>query len=248
VTPVAGRANAQPWSHRLPDEEWQVYQRVMQEAQRLGVTFAFGGAFATAIYTGELRNTKDFDFYVLPSQRETMIEATRRAGLIDYFERLHYDRSWIYRASEGDVLVDVIWAMANQRAEVDASWLSRGPPVEIRGERLRAIPIEELIWSKLYVLQRDRTDWGDVLNLVAAQADIIDWKHLLSRLGDDAPLLAAALSVFVWLDPGSRARIPEEVWRSLGVLGRHQDSPDAGDIQARAALIDNRRWFNPARG
>jgi hypothetical protein len=246
VTSGSGRADSQPWSHRLPDEEWQVYQRVMHEARGLGVTFAFGGAFGTAVYTGELRNTKDFDFYVLPSDRDTMIDATRRAGLADHFERLQYDRSWIYRASDGDVLVDVIWAMANQRADVDASWLSRGPQVGIRGERLRAIPIEELIWSKLYVLQRDRTDWGDVLNLIAAQAGAIDWKHLLNRLGSDTPLLAAALCIFAWLIPSRAQVIPATVWQRLGLQAPQPATEDHADTRARADLLDSRPWFRPA--
>ena len=248
VTQVPGRIDAQPWSHRLPDEEWEVYNRVIHEARGLGLTFAFGGAFATAVYTGELRNTKDFDFYVLPSERETMIEATRRAGLTDHFARLQYDRSWIYRASDSDVLVDVIWAMANQRAEVDASWLSRGPLVEIRGQRIRAIPIEELIWSKLYVLQRERTDWGDVLNLIAAQAASIDWDHLLSRLGDDTPLLAAVLGVFAWLTPSRAQAIPVVVWQRLGLRAPESGPEDHADTRARAALIDSRPWFRPASG
>ena len=248
VTQDSGRIDAQPWSHRLPNEEWDVYQRVMHEARSLGVTFAFGGAFATAVYTGELRNTKDFDFYVLPSEREAMIEATRRAGLTDHFERLPYDRSWIYRASEGNVLVDVIWAMANQRTDVDASWLSRGPLVEIRGERVRALPIEELIWSKLYVLQRERTDWGDVLNLIAAQAASIDWDHLLSQLGDDTPLLAAALGLFAWLTPSRAQALPVTVWQQLGVRAPEAGPEDHADTRARAALIDSRPWFRPASG
>ena len=248
VTQAPGRIAAQPWSHRLPNEEWEIYQRVMREARASGVTFAFGGAFATAVYTGELRNTKDFDFYVLPSDREAMIQATRRAGLTDHFERLPYDRSWIYRASEGDVLVDVIWAMANQRAHVDAWWLSRGPLVEIRGERVRAIPIEELIWSKLYVLQRERTDWGDVLNLIAAQAPSIDWDHLLRRLGHDTPLLAAALGVFAWLTPSRAQAIPVAVWQHLGLQAPEPSPDDHADTRARAALIDSRPWFRPASG
>ena len=248
VTRMPGRADAQPWSHRLPDDEWEVYHRVMQEARRLGVTFAFGGAFATAVYTGELRNTKDFDFYVLPSDRERMIEATRRAGLTDHFERLAYDRSWIYRASEGDVLVDVIWAMANQRAEVDPAWLGRGPLVEIRGERIRAIPIEELIWAKVYVLQRERTDWGDVLNLIAAQAASIDWDYLVGRLGNDAPLLAAVLGLFAWLTPSRAQAIPVRVWQHLGVRGPEPGLEEHADTRARAALIDSRPWFRPASG
>ena len=248
VTQVPGRVDAQPWSRRLPSEEWEIYQRVMQEARGMGVTFAFGGAFATAVYTGELRNTKDFDFYILKHDREAMIEATRRAGLADHFERLQYDRSWIYRASDGDVLVDVIWTMANHRAEVDASWLDRGPLVEIRGERLRAIPIEELIWSKLYVLQRERTDWGDVLNLIAAQAASIDWDHLLNRLGEDTPLLAAALGVFAWLTPSRAQAIPVTVWHQLGLQAPEPAPEDQADTRARAALIDSRPWFRPASG
>src|SRR5215218_1285463 len=150
VSHGAGGTLTQPWSNRLPDEEWRVYERVAQEARGAGVQFAFGGAFATAVYTGELRNTKDFDFYIQPADLDAMKAAVSRSGLTDHFERLPYDRSWIYRASEGDVLVDVIWAMANQRAVVDPLWLSRGPLVEIRGEQMRAIPLEELIWAKLY--------------------------------------------------------------------------------------------------
>jgi hypothetical protein len=237
--------HAQPWSPRLPDEEWRVYQRVAREARKEGVRFAFGGAFATAVYTGELRNTKDFDFYILPEDREAMQEAISRAGLVDYFDRLPYDRSWIYRASQGDVLVDAIWAMANQRTLVDYLWLSRGPLVEIRGEQLRAIPIEELIWSKLYVLQRERTDWGDVLNLLAAQSESVDWQHLLSRLDADAPLLAAVLSLFAWMDPARAGGVPGWVWDRLGVAppgpGTHNVDP-----QARATLIDSRPWFRPS--
>ncbi len=221
---------------------------MIQEARSAGVRFAFGGAFATAVFTGELRNTKDFDFYILPEDRDAMKEATGLAGLTDHFDRLPYDRSWIYRASEGDVLVDSIWAMANQRAYVEPTWLTRGPLVEIRGEQLRAIPIEELIWSKLYVLQRGRTDWGDVLNLISAQTNSIDWDHLLDRLSTDAPLLTAVLAVFAWLDPGRAQSIPQSVWNRLGLMPTGPDAQSSAEIQARAGLLDSRPWFRASAG
>ena len=248
VSKEPGRANPQPWSSRLPEEEWRIYRRVALEARTAGVRFAFGGAFATAVYTGELRNTKDFDFYILPEDREAMIAAISRVGLTDYYNRLPYDRSWIYRASAGDVLVDTIWAMANQRALVDSTWLSQGPTVEIKGDQLRAIPIEELIWSKLYVLQRDRTDWGDVLNLVAAQTDAIRWNHLLERLAGDAPLLTAVLSVFAWLEPKRARKIPAAVWDRLGLIPPPSENERSADSAARAALLDSRSWFRPSAG
>lgn len=235
-----------PWQQRIPDEEWQVYRRVIQEARRAKVPFAFGGAFATAVYTGDLRNTKDFDFYVLPEHRQTMIEAITRAGLQDHFDRLPYDRGWIYRASEGDVLVDAIWAMANQRAQVDPIWLSRGPLVRLGGEEIRAIPVEELIWSKLYVLQRERADWTDVLNLVAAQATSIDWPHLLRRLSEDAPLLAGALSVFGWLDPVRAQDLPSNVWSRLGLGRPGLEDADTDPHRRRADLLDSRPWYRPS--
>lgn len=230
------------WQMRIPDSEWAVYSRVIREVRSAGIRFAFGGAFATAVYTDQLRNTKDFDFYILPTDRERMERALTRAGLHDHFERLTYDRKWIYRASQDDIIVDAIWQMANYRAQVDQQWLDRGPEVVIRGEALRAIPIEELIWSKLYVLQRERCDWGDVFKLIDAQPARIDWRHLLDRLADDAPLLAGALEVYAWLAPDRAGRIERRVWDRLG-LSYPAPTPNPELARARAELLDSRPWF-----
>ncbi len=230
------------WAERIPTSEWSVYQQVIQEARAAGIRFAFGGAFATAAYTGALRNTKDFDFYVLPDDRDAMKQAISRAALDDYFDRLPYDRSWIYRATRGDVIVDVIWAMANLRAYVDERWVTHGPEIIVRDERLRAIPIEELIWSKLYVLQRERCDWTDVLNLIDARADAIDWEHLLSRLDNDAPLLTGVMSVFGWLAPPRAGDIPAPIWQRLG-LRVPEPGSDPEVTRTRANLLDSRPWF-----
>jgi hypothetical protein len=240
--PTKDHPPAPVWEDRIPEPEWAVYQRVIEEIRAANVRVAFGGAFATAAYTGILRNTKDFDFYVLPEDREALQSAISRAGLTDYFDRLPYDRSWIYRASRGEIIVDAIWAMANQRATVDEHWLSHGPEFTIRGERLRAIPIEELIWSKLYVLQRERSDWGDVLNLIDAGAESLEWDHLLRRLDADAPLLAGVLSVFAWLAPDRVSAVDPAVWGRLS-LDSPDPNPDPALSRARARLLDSRPWF-----
>jgi hypothetical protein len=230
------------WDAAIGEYDWTVYRRVMQEARAAGVRLAFGGAFATGVYTGDLRNTKDFDFYILPAQREAMIEATRRAGLHDYHDQLPYDRNWIYRASSDGVIVDSIWAMANRRTEVTERWLTTGPLVQLREEVIRAIPIEDLIWSKLYVLQRDRCDWGDVLNLIQAQTQVIAWPALIDRLGEDAPLLGGVLLVYAWLAPERAAVIPSAIWDRLGLTPTR--APAGLDVTAqRVGLIDSRPWF-----
>ena len=226
----------------IPESQWTVYLEAMQQARSHGVQFAVGGAFATAVYTGELRNTKDLDLYILPARREAMIRAMTHAGLADYFDRLSYDRSWIYRGTRDDVIVDAIWAMANHRADVDQHWLDRGPEVTMRGLTLRAIPVEELIWSKLYVFQRERCDWTDVLNLIDAQLGSIRWGWLLNRLGRDAPLLGGALSVYSWLAPDRAVTLPLEI-RQRFRLESLQASAARDLVQVRADLLDSRPWF-----
>jgi hypothetical protein len=226
---------------RIPAGEWALYREVMRRAAAQGIRFAFGGAFATAAYTGELRNTKDFDIYIRPGDREPMIRIMDEAGLTDHYDRLAYDRSWIYRASRDDVIVDAIWAMANHRAEVDDAWLSLGPEVSIFGEQFRAIPIEELIWSKLYVLQHERCDWTDIFNLLDVQLEAIDWDRLLTRLAEDAPLLRGAVSVFSWLAPDRAAAIPATVRTRLELTDPVPGGPELS--HARANLLDSRPWF-----
>ena len=233
------------WAREIPDPQWHVYHRVLEELRAAAIPVAFGGAFALATYTGELRNTKDLDLYILPKDRDQTVAAMTRAGLVDIHAHAPYDRAWIYRASEDDSLVDAIWAMANLRASVDLDWLTLGPEVELRDQRVRSIPAEELIWSKLYVLQRERSDWMDVLNLIHALAPRLDWERLVAKLAADLPLLGAVLSVFGWLAPARGADVPAFVWAAAGVRAPAPD-PDPGITRVRADLLDSRPWFRGA--
>lgn len=228
------------WTDDIPDEQWAIYAHVIHEAQAQGLRFALGGAFASATYTGHWRNTKDLDFYVLPEDREAMIRVVTHCGLNDYFDELEYDRGWIYRAHQGEIIVDVIWAMANRRSQVDEQWLSRGPEISVRGEKLRIVPVEEMIWGKIYIVHRDRCDWPDLLNMIYAAGPTLDWQHLLDRLGEDAVLLTGVLSVFTWLCPGRSQKLPAWLWERLPTPRPNQGA----DIdQARVNFVDSRPWF-----
>jgi hypothetical protein len=224
----------------MKGEQWPIYQRVLQEARARGLRFALGGAFAVATYTGLWRNTKDLDIYVLPEDREAMIELLNQLGLTDYYDTLPYDRRWIYRSHSNGVIVDIIWAMANRRAYVDETWLSAGVDVDVGGEVVRVLPAEEVIWNKLYVLQRDRCDWPDCLNLVYSAGPDLDWCRLLDRLGEDASLLAGMLAVFAWISPGRARTLPEWLWERL----RLEPPPPGPDLdRTRVELLDSREWF-----
>jgi hypothetical protein len=230
------------WPKDIPDEQWLMYERVLAEASRRDLRFALGGAFALATYTGRWRNTKDLDLYVRPEVRQALIQVLTDVGLEDYYDKLPYDRAWIYRGCRDSTIVDIIWSMANQRAQVDDSWLTRGPVIDVRGQMLRIVPPEEMIWAKLYVLQRDRCDFPDVLNLIYATGPLLDWQILLDRLGDDWPLLSGVLSVFQWMCPGRALELPKRLWRRLRLPRPHENTGQATN-QRRVDLLDRRPWF-----
>lgn len=231
------------WESLIAPEHWKSYKCVLDRATREKVPFALGGGLAVGIYTGVGRYTKDLDLYILPEHREWAIEMMGQCGLEDYFDVRSYNREWIYRAFAGDVIVDSIWAMANRRAEVDEGWLTRGPVIRMFGQEFRAIPPEELIWSKLYVLQRDRCDWPDILNLICATGPNLDWNHLISRVAEDLPLVKGLVSVFSWISPERARQLPVWVWNSLALEPPPPTVRDPDGRPPRPDLLDTRPWF-----
>jgi hypothetical protein len=237
-------STTQSWTDEIPEDQWQIYQGVLDELTSRAIPFALGGAFGVAAYTGRWRNTKDLDIYITPDRREEVIQVLTSHGLQDYYEVLPYVREWIYRSHKGDIIVDVIWAMANQCANVDEYWLSRGAQVTVKGEVYRSLPPEELIWAKIFVMNKERTDWPDIFNIFAAVGSQIDWSHLLDRIDQELPLLRAVVSVFGWLDPGTARQFPAWLWARLGLPAPEGD-PSREQVKFRADLLDTRPWFLP---
>ena len=231
----------QAWFEGLPSSRWSLYRDIMSEATRRQIPFAIGGGLTAMAYAGQLRDTKDIDIYIQPQHREAMIQVVSDIGLVDYYERVPYDRNWIFRAFRGDLIVDIMWAMANQRAQVDMQWLS-GPSVSVHGLAFRLLRPEETLWSKLYVLQRDRCDWPDVLNMLYSIGTELDWAHLLNRTAEDTPLLAALVRVFRWICPDRCNDFPPAIFDQLNLA---ESAPGGTDFQNRAKLLDGRPWFTP---
>jgi hypothetical protein len=213
----------------------------MDALRSAGIPFLLGGGFALAAFIGRWRDTKDIDFYIKPADREASVAALSRAGFEDYYTRLAYDRKWIYRSVRSNMIVDIIWSMANQRAQVDTAWFERAGSVFIRGQHLQVIPPEEFMWCKLYILQRDHCDWTDIFNLLYVHGARIDWDHLIKRLDDDTVLLKSMLTLYSWLCPRSVRKLPASLWRRLEMAPPGGTPPRPK--HDRIHLLDSRRWF-----
>ena len=59
----------------LGPEGAEFYKGAMQALADAGVPFLVGGAYALAHYTGIVRHTKDFDFFVRPEDAERTLAA-----------------------------------------------------------------------------------------------------------------------------------------------------------------------------
>jgi hypothetical protein len=238
---VPSAMQAPAWTTLMAPPEWEVYETVLRAMRRTGIPFVLGGAFGLAAYTQRWRNTKDLDFFILPRDRERGIELLAALGLTDYYDTLPYDRGWIYRAARSGVLVDLIWSTPNRRTEVEESWFEHCQELRLRTETVKIIPAEELLWIKLYVVQRDRCDWPDLINLLYATSAVLDWNRLVARLGEDLPLLLGLLSVFAWVCPDRVRNVPAKLRRAAGLPKQPPTatSPDQMHIQ----LLDSRPWF-----
>lgn len=229
------------WLKLIPAEEWSIYCSALALARASGTRFLIGGGFGLSVYTKHWRRTKDMDFYVLPHERHTLIAALERAGFSDIYDQFPYDRGWIHRSMRDGVLVDVIWSMANRLAEVDELWFTHAARISLRGEALQIIPAEELLWCKIFILQRDRSDWPDIFNLLYAVGPDLKWNHVLTRFQSDVPLLKALLTVFGWICPNRVAEFPLELRQQLQL---DQLSPIPEEEQRRRVkLLDSRAWF-----
>lgn len=243
---VKTKAGAPPiearWSALIPDDQWAMFSSGTAAINAAGVPALLGGAMALAAYTQHWRNTKDIDVIVPPARHEAAIAAIQSLGFADYFDQAAYDRSWIFRGWKDGVVFDIIWELPNHRVAIDQAWFDRASPVDLRGTIYAAAPAEELIRVKLYVMQRERCDWVDVLNVLAGACERLDWSWLVQRMGRDLPLLHGALAIFNWMCPERARSIPDWLRQQLALAPIEAD--DLAQVEERhVRLFDSRPWF-----
>lgn len=224
----------------IPPEQWAVYAEFIAEATRRNIPFAVGGGLAISAYSACVRNTKDMDIFVLEKDSREVLDITRQLGFEEFTE-VSYDRTWSYRSSREGYIIDFLWRMLNGRAAVTDTWLTHGWDLQVRGVPVRLLPVEELIWSKLYILRTDRADWPDILSLLYARGAELDWERLLSNLGDDRLVLGGVVNLLRWFCPGLACRFPESIWAPMGLLP--PSFSDADVDHDRVALFKGEHLF-----
>jgi hypothetical protein len=231
---------------KLPRATRDFYVRAMRRLDDAGVEFLVGGAYAFERYTGIARHTKDFDIFVHPRDVQRVLDTLDAAGCDTELPFPH----WLGKARCGDDFVDVIFGSGNGVAVVDDEWFKHSVPEEIFGRPVRLIPVEEMIWSKAFIMERERFDGADVAHILRASAERIDWIRFVARFGDAWRVLMAHLVLFGYIYPAERHRIPPGVMSELSSrLQRELAVPEPGPRVCRGTtlsraqyLVDVERW------
>lgn len=195
----------------LPADTLAFYRNTMTALASAQVPYLIGGAYAMGCYTGIVRHTKDLDVFVRPIDAERTLDVLAAEG---YLTEL-LDPVWLGKVYSGDDFVDVIFSSGNGIATVDAAWFVHAVDGEVLGVPVDLIPVEEMIWSKGFVMTRDRYDGADIAHLLRAHADYLDWRRLVERFGPDWRVLFSHLTLFGFVYPDERAKVPGWVMREL---------------------------------
>lgn len=216
------------------------YCRALTLIEEAGIPFLVGGAYAMESYTGIERHTKDFDIFVRPADAAAVLDLFAEAGFRT--ERTH--PHWLVKVHSGEAYVDIIYRSGNAVAEVDDEWFRHAVPAEVLGMPVDLCPAEEILWSKAYVMERERFDGADMAHLLRACAEDLDWPRLLRRFGADWRVLLAHLILFGFIYPSERSRIPAEVMDDLLGRLRSEPWPDPADERVcRGTLLSRSQYL-----
>jgi hypothetical protein len=192
----------------LGDPASDFYIESLTRLQAAQVPFLVGGAFAYSRYSKIDRETKDFDVFV---RREDISRALTLFEEAGYPTELPFPH-WLGKVHCGDdYVMDLIFSSGNGLARVDDLWFEHAVDHHVLGVTVRLCPVEELIWMKAFVQERERFDGADVMHLFRELGPTLDWQRLLMRFGNHWRVLFGHIVVFGFVYPDARDRIPARI-------------------------------------
>lgn len=194
------------------------YREVLQLLNESKIPFMLGGGFALRHYTGIYRDIKDLDLFCKGGDYTRILMFFAEHG----FQTELTDVRWLAKIVKGDHFVDLIFNTVNNICTVDDGWFEHSVESELFGMPVRLIPVEEMIWCKIYVQNRERFDGSDVNHAILKQGRTLDWKRLWGRIEQHWHLLFAQILSFQFVYPTERDIIPSWLYDQLLELAKGQ--------------------------
>jgi Nucleotidyl transferase of unknown function (DUF2204) len=211
------------------------YREVAVALQSAQVPFLVGGTYALERHAAIQRRTKDLDLFIQQRTFSSAARALEAAGFVVELTHPH----WLAKAKRGEWQVDLIFAGGNGLAQVDEQWFEYGVRETVFDVPVLLCPAEEMIWSKSFVMERERFDGADVMHILRESAERLDWRRLLRRYGTHAAVLLAHLTLFRFVYPSEGHRIPR--WVLDAARTQAESGPPPGRL-CRGTLLSRSQY------
>ncbi len=233
--------DTQSSKNALAPETAGFYREAMAAFEEGGVPFLVGGAYAYARYTGIVRHTKDFDVFVHPRDFDRALDVFARKGWKAERTFAH----WLGKGFQGDDFVDVIFSSGNGVARVDDEWFEHAVDETVLDRPAKLVPAEEMIWSKSFIMERERFDGADVAHVLHARAADLDWDRLLRRFEPHGGwrVLLAHLVLFGYVYPGRAGLIPGRALETLAGRLRSDTASEEDERICRGPILSRSQYL-----
>lgn len=187
------------------------YTELLEQLNSRGVPYLVAGTFAFSQYTGIIRQTKDLDLFCKAGDYPRILKFLADKG----FKTEVTDERWLGKAKYNGYFADVIWGVVNGLWTVDDSWFEHAPIETILGVKTKLIPPEELIWTKIFRNDRNRSDIADVTHVILKKGKDFDWKRLILRMEQQWEVFLSTLLMYRFIYPAERDIIPKWLMEEL---------------------------------
>jgi predicted nucleotidyltransferase len=139
-----------------------------------GIPFLVAGGVASWVRGGPPTD-HDLDFLVKPEDAEKALNVLGETGM----RTERPPEEWLYKAHDGDVLVDLIFNPAG--LAVDDELIARGEEREVEAMTMRVMRPEDLLVSKIMAMTEHSINYRSCLEIARSLREQIDWDDVRRR-------------------------------------------------------------------
>jgi hypothetical protein len=221
------------------------YGEILSLMSETGIDFLLGGGYAVSHYTGIQRDTKDMDIFLRVADYPKVLK-----HFVDKRIDIEFtDVRWLAKIKKDKYYTDLIFNSVHGICTVDDFWFEHAQPGKFCDIELKVVPVEELIWCKSYVWNRERFDGADINHLILKQGKTMDWKRLLLRMDPHWHMLLSEILMFQFVYPSEFQQIIPR-WLFDELIERAQDQwilPSPVERVCRGPIVDSTQYHTDIR-
>jgi hypothetical protein len=219
-----------------PDAE-KFYQVILKFLNDAKIPFLIGGTYALPFYFEIDRTTKDLDIFCKPGDYPKILKLLHDDGhKIEIIDDRWLAKVW---SKDNKYLVDFIFGIvAGGIWPINDESFKNAKNRKLLGFNVKVTAPEELIVSKMFMMNRKHYSGADISHLILHCGKDINWKLILSKVDPYWEVLLSHILLFRFVYPSEREIIPAWLLKELISRVEHQIGlPTPQDKVSRGTIL-----------